>query len=105
MLEFLLVFGIMLAMVMLTIGLICIPIIIANAHGISGGEKIAIIILSCMGIIFGITWFVALILSLVWTGDKSGLIDNMDKLERLAKLYKDKVITKAEYEAAKAKLI
>ena len=102
--EVIVAFLIMFAVVVVGVAIISVPIMIANARGISGGEKVAIIILSILGIFFGITWFVALILSLVWHGDcLSG--DNLDKLEKLSKLYKDKVITKSEYERIKSKLI
>ena len=98
--EVIVAFLIMFAVVVVGVAIISVPIMIANARGISGGEKVAIIILS----FFGITWFVALILSLVWHGDcLSG--DNLDKLEKLSKLYKDKVITKSEYERMKSKLM
>ncbi|MBD5400172.1 SHOCT domain-containing protein [bacterium] len=89
--------------------LICIPVFIANARGICGGQKTAIMILSWLGIFFGVTWIVALILSLVWHGDgectKCGCGSRLDELEKLAKLYKAKVITKSEYDKMKAKLL
>lgn len=103
--EFFLAFLIMFAMVMLCIAIICIPIMIANARGICGGEKTAIIVLSWMGIFFGITWFVALILSLIWRGDCVNGVDNLDRLEKLSRLYKEKAITKDEYEKMKQKLL
>jgi hypothetical protein len=78
---------------------------IANARGIVGGNKTAIVVLSWLGIFFGVTWIVALILSLIWNGET--IIDgtSLDKLEKLSKLYKNKVITRAEYEEMKSKLI
>lgn len=85
--------------------LICIPIMIANARGLTGGEKTTVIILSWLGIFFGVTWIVALILSLVWRGDVLSDLDNLDKLEKLARLYKEKAITEKEYKAMKAKLL
>ena len=102
--ELILAFLIMFAVVVLGVAIISIPIMIANSRGITGGEQVAIVVLSILGIFFGITWFVALILSLVWHGDcLAG--DNLDKLEKLSKLYKDKVITKTEYERMKSKLM
>lgn len=105
MFEFLMLFTIMFLLVMIGIGIIMIPITIANARGICGGEKTAIVILSWMGIFLGITWLVALVLSLVWRGECTYAIDNLDRLEKLAKLYKDKVISKSEYDTMKAKLL
>lgn len=101
MLEFLFFFMI----IMLLIGFISIPIMIANARGICGGEKTTIIILSWLGIFFGVTWVVALVLSLIWNGACGIGYTNLDKLEKLSKLYKDKVISKSEYEAMKSKLL
>ncbi len=102
--EFLFAFLIMFALVMLCIAIICIPIMIANARGICGSEKTAIIVLSWLGIFFGITWIVALILSIIWHGScVAG--DDLDKLEKLARLHKDKVISKDEYEKMKSKLL
>lgn len=87
------------------IAFICVPIMIAEARGISGGSKLTIAILSWFGIFFGVTWFVALILSLVLSGNSLYYTDNIDKLEKLSKLYKSKVISKEEYEKMKAKLL
>lgn len=103
--EIFLTFMLMFLFVMLCLSIICIPIMIANVRGICGGEKTAIIVLSWMGVFFGITWIVALILSLVWRGDCFEGIDNLDRLEKLSRLYKDKAITKDEYEKLKSKLL
>ncbi len=103
--EFFIVFSLMFLLVMLLIGIISIPIMIANARGICGGERTAIIILSWMGLFFGVTWFVALILSLVWRGECAFGMDNLDRLEKLSRLYKDKVISKAEFEKMKSRLM
>lgn len=106
MLEFFFMFTIVFFMAFLFVALICVPIMIADARGITGGSKLMITILSWCGIFFGVTWFIALILSLVLTGDNLYYAtDNLDKLEKLSKLYKEKVITKDEYEKMKAKLL
>ena len=56
--------------------------------------------------IFGITWFAALILSLASHGDGNcSCGSRLDDLEKLAKLYKSKVISKTEYDKMKAKLL
>lgn len=103
--AFLFTFIIMFALVMLCIAIICIPIMIANARGICGSEKTAIIVLSWLGIFFGITWIVALVLSIIWRGQCFAGSDNLDRLEKLSRLYKEKVISKDEFEKMKSKLL
>ena len=98
-------FIVMFFLVVVCLAILCIPIMIANARGICGSEKTAIIVLSWLGIFFGITWFVTLILSLVWHSDCVDGKDNLDRLEKLSKLYKEKAITKEEYERMKEKLL
>ena len=49
-----------------TILIVRIPIMIANRRGITGGDLTAISILSWISLIFGFTWIIALILSLVY---------------------------------------
>lgn len=87
---------------------ISIPVMIANARGICGNQKLIIITLSWFGIFFGVTWIVALILSLTWCGNDGGACAcgcRLDELEKLARLYKAKTITKAEFDKMKAKLL
>lgn len=103
--EFLIVFGIMFLLGLTLVGILMIPIAIANARGICGGEKTTITILSWMGIFFGITWIVAMVLSLVWRGECGMRETNLDKLERLSRLYKNKSITREEYNDIKARLL
>lgn len=98
-------FFVMFVIVLLGVAILSIPVMIANARGICGGERVAIIVLSIFGIFFGITWFIALVLSLVLHGGDMFVGDNLDRLEKLAKLYKDKVISKDEYERIKARLL
>ena len=102
--EYIVAFIVMLCIAFIFGAFLAIPILIANARGVTGGTKNAIIILSIFGVFFGLTWFIALLMSLFCGGDSVG-VDELDKLEKLAKLYKDKVITKAEYERMKSKLI
>ncbi len=102
--EAIVAFLIMFCVAVICVAFLAIPVMIANARGICGTEKTIIVVLSILGIFFGLTWIVALVLSLVWCGDCLGG-DNLDKLEKLARLYKDKVITKAEYERMKSKLL
>lgn len=98
-------FSVIFALAVLAVFLLCIPIIIANARCIYGGEKTTIVVLSLLGVFFGITWFIALILSLVWRGDCITGGNGLEQLERISRLYKDKVISKEEYEKMKAKIL
>lgn len=79
------------------------PIMVANSRGISGGQKTTIVILSCFGVFFLVTWFVALVLALVYAPDTKKC--DLDKLEQIARLYKERVITKQEYEKMKSELL
>jgi hypothetical protein len=79
---------------------------VAVLRGITGSELSAIRILAWCGLLFGITWVVALILSLVWKpGDWVAKDTNLDKLEKLHKLLKSGAITKSEFDREKKKLI
>ncbi len=104
MLDVIVAFFIMFCVALVCVAFLAIPIMIANARGICGTEKTIIVVLSILGIFFGLTWVVALVLALVWRGDCIGG-DSLDKLEKLSRLYKDKVITKSEYERMKSKLL
>lgn len=105
--EYLALFLMFMMVVAFICALIYIPIMIANARGICGTMRTAIIVLAWLGIFFGVTWFVALIMALVWDGDVTYIRgeDNLDKLAKLSKLYRDKAITKPEYEKLKKKLL
>lgn len=104
MLELIVAFLIMFSVVVLGVAFLSIPILIANARGICGTDHTIIVVLSVLGILFGITWFVALIFSVTWSG--ACMVDaDLDKLEKAAKLYKSKAITKEEYEKIKSKLL
>ena len=103
--EFLIVFGIMFLLGLTLVGILMIPIVIANARGICGGEKTTITILSWMGVFFGITWIVAMVLALVWRGECGMPETNLDKLEKLSRLYKNKSISREEYNEIKSRLL
>ena len=89
--------------ILLAIAILRIPIMIADARGITGENRKTIVLLSWLGLILGITWIIALVFSLVWGEDTSS--DNLDKLDKLSRLYKSKAITKSEYEKMKKKLL
>ncbi len=105
MIHALLVVGIGFSIILLAIAILCIPIMIANARGVCGTGRTAITVLSWLGIFFGVTWFVALVMSLLWDASCRDGIANLDKLEQLARLYKNKTLTKSEYERMKSRLI
>ena len=125
---------IFLLLLILAIFLIRIPIIIANARGVGGGNLKVIAILSWCGLFFGITWIIALILALVYqsqvniTNTTNGqvvylsrnneehltaynrnvqtpILSNLDKLEKLATLKEKGIITEQEYEVEKHNLL
>lgn len=101
----LLILGIIAAIIIFIIRL---PIIIAKNRGITGEELSTITILSWVSLIIGITWIVALVLSLVYKPQK--WIDKDDKhdlnqLEKLYSLKKKGIISKAEYEKEKQKIL
>lgn len=106
--EYLALFFMFMLLCAFVCAIICIPVMIANARGICGTQKTIILVLSWLGIFFGLTWFAALILSLAWRGNDQPCHEcgnRLDELEKLAKLYKAKAITKTEFEKMKAKLI
>lgn len=104
MLEVIFAFLIMFSITVLCVAFLSIPILIANARGICGAEHTTIVVLSILGVFFGITWLVALILSVVWRGECM-VEEDLDRLEKAAKLYKSKAISKEEYEKIKSKLL
>lgn len=106
--EYLALFFVFMLLCAFICAIVCIPVMIANARGICGNQKLIIVVLSWLGLFCGVTWFAALILSLAWHGtsapcDTCG--NRLDELEKLAKLYKSKAISKTEYERMKAKLL
>lgn len=90
-----------------------IPGKIAINRGISGGELQTIKILSWCGLFWGITWFIALGLALVWepknwVSKEQAAEDNtsdLEKLEQLHRLYKSKVLSESEYKQLKQELL
>lgn len=93
----------------LLVFLIQIPIMIARGRGLSGVELTTIVVLSWCGLIFGITWLVALVLALVWQpGNWKNEVYSGDIAEQIEKLHKLKqrgVITQKEFDTQKKKLL
>lgn len=97
--------------------IIQVPIRIAKNRGITGSELNTIAILSWCGVLFiGITWFIAIILSISWQPNR--WIDkndqtiknisssaNYEKLEKLAELKDKKIITEDEFNREKKKIL
>ena len=100
--------------------LIYVPIMIAKRRGISGSELTTISILSWCGILFvGITWIIAVILSLIWqpknwiekdtsskgTSISPSALADLELLEKLGTLKEKGAITEEEFQKEKAKIL
>ncbi len=95
--------------------LVQVPIKIAESRGISGGELNTIKTLSWCGIFIGITWIIAIILSLVWQpanwvekktpNEKIIPQNNLDVLERLSVLKEKGIISEQEFQKEKDKIL
>ncbi|MCL2339166.1 MAG: SHOCT domain-containing protein [Proteobacteria bacterium] len=100
-------------LVLLAIFIIQVPIMIARRNGINGSDLTTIVVLSWFGIFFGITWIVALVLSLIWGPTRGGDTESphhsrgtdIDKLEQLHRLKKQGAITQKEFDAEKKKIL
>ena len=95
--------------------IIQVPIMIAKNRGICGSELSTIRILSWCGLIVGITWIIAIILSIVWkpnnwvekTTPAETIMpkDNLETLEKLSALKDKGIITDAEFQREKQKIM
>lgn len=95
--------------------IIPIPGKIAANRGISGSELQTIKVLSWCGLFWGITWFIALGLALIWKPGKwisdkeseepSSTTSDFETLEKLHNLYVSKALTKQEYEKMKKEIL
>ncbi len=112
------IFGIVIMLILACIiiyWVVQVPIMIAKNRGISEGELQTIAVLSWCGILIGITWFVALILSLVWTpknwiekkSQEEKLLpsNSLESLEKLAALKEKGIITEEEFVREKQKIL
>jgi len=88
--------------------IVSVPINIAKRKGVKGSDLTTIIILSWLGIFFGITWIIALIYACA-AENKNSMVEkkesDMDKLEKAYKLMKKGIISKKEYEKIKKETI
>lgn len=98
----------------LIILIVRVPIMIANARGITGSELTTIRILSWVSLFVGITWIIALVMSLVFqpkkwidkeeeTDEKEGI--DFDSLEKLHDLKEKGVLSEEEYICEKNKIM
>lgn len=106
-----------LLLILIVYFIIQIPITIAKSRGIQGSELSTISILSWVALFFGITWFVALFLSLIYQPqkwiDKSKSFErsetppteNIEKLLKLNELREKNIITQDEFKSQKDKLL
>lgn len=101
-----LIFAIILIFVFL---LVQIPINIAKNRGITGSELTTIAILSWCGLFYGITWFIALGLALLWHSDdwvsKDEAPTDLERLKQLSELHKNKVISDKEYKKLRKEIL
>lgn len=104
-LEVLIIFILIALVIALAVLIIRIPITIAKNRKLDESELSIITLLSWLGLLLGVTWIVALIFALAWKGDALSDSRNLDKLEKLSRLYKQKVISKSEYENMKKKIL
>ena len=83
--------------------IIRIPITIAQMRGIAGSDLTIISILSWLGIFFGLTWIIGLILSLIY--EPKPVTTNLDKLNKLYDLMQKGVISQSEFNQYKKNLL
>ena len=97
-----------------TIFLCMVPGIIAKSRGITDSERTTIIVLAWCGLLtMFITWWIALVLALVWqpktwVNKEKPKVDNvsdLDDLQKLHKLYKSGALTQKEYENLKKDIL
>ena len=108
--DILIAIAIVLALIV-AILIIRIPIVIAKNRGITGGDLTTIGLLSWLGIFFGVTWVVALILAFIWSSEIRVAVqdgraaDDIDRLEKLHKLKKSGAISQKEFDTEKKKVL
>ncbi len=93
----------------LIVFIITIPAKIARARGISGSELTTISLLCWVSLLVGLTWFIALILALVWQPtnwvEKDEHVTDYDALEKLHSLKERGILSEDEYKKERAKII
>jgi len=82
-----------------------IPIMIAQIRGISEADTSVVAVLSWLGLLFGVTWIIALVLSLVYKPEKSRHFSDIEKLQTLHSLKKAGAISQKEFDAEKKKIL
>lgn len=102
------VFILIVVIIALVIFFTRLPITIAKNRGVSGDELSTISTLSWLSLIFGVTWFIALALALIYKPqkwidkDSSNMSnDDLDALEKLHNLKEKGIVSDIEYEEEK----
>lgn len=107
--EFMLIWIILVLLIIFL--LIEVPIYIAKKRGITDSELLAITVLSWVGILIPLTWIVALVLAIVWKPDnwvdkkENTKIDYLEELEKLANLKDKGILSEAEFNEHKKRLM
>jgi len=82
-----------------------IPIMIAQIRGVSEADISVVAVLSWLGLLFGVTWFIAMVLALVYKPKKSRHFSDIEKLQTLYGLKKAGAISEKEFDAEKKKIL
>jgi CBS domain containing-hemolysin-like protein len=87
-----------------------IPIIIAKRRGLKESDINVIALLSWISLLVGITWIIALIISLVYQPPqysikKQSSLDDLDELSKLFELKEEGLLSQEEFEKAKKRLL
>lgn len=90
--------------------IIRIPIIIARKRGLKERDIDIISFLSWISLLVGITWLIALILSVIYQPEESSpskisLPTNLDNIATLFALKEKEILTREEFDRAKSKIL
>lgn len=104
--------GVLLVWLFILALLLCIlwiPVIISKNRGLDKDQRTGILCCTILGIFFFPVWIVGIILACVLKpkvieGKKDDDTD-LERLEKLHRLYKNKIITKAEYDKQRKKIM
>ena len=104
------IFGVIALILFIIIFIIRIPIIVAKKRGLKENDVHVIALLSWVSLFIGITWIVALIMSLVYQPPKPDVNrqSNRNELDELSKLFEMKengILTQEQFEKAKENLL
>jgi len=110
--EFVMAIGVLLfwlAILALALCVIWLPITISKKRGLDSEQKTGVACCTILGIFFFPLWIVGIVLACVLkpkvVEDKKDDDTDLERLEKLHTLYKNKVITKAEYDKQRKKIM